>query len=119
MLFEKKQPTKENEKEKRLTALFLKVIEEETELKRQTEKVIIRKGVIDLYPDGADYKAAEDFKYSQQCLVNQIAFYEDMRQTFINMLIKYQAEGVGLGWNKPLTSHEIVEKTYKDFFKKG
>ena len=119
MLFKKKQSTKENEKEKYLTTLLLKVIEEKTRLKKRVEKVIVCKGVIDLYPDGADQKAAiKDFEHSQQCLLNQIAFYDDSRQTFIKTLVKYQAEGVGLNWVKPLTSHEIVEETYKEFFGK-
>lgn len=119
MLFKKKQSTEENGKEKYLTTLRLKLIEEETRLENQVVETIVRKGVIDLYPDGADQKAAiKDFEYSQQCLLNKIAFYDDSRQTFIKILEECQAEGVGLGWKKPLTSHKLIEETYRKFFQR-
>lgn len=119
MLFKKKQ-TEENGREKYLTTLLDKLIKEEIKLENQAIKVIICKGVIDLYPDGADQKAAiKDFENNQQYLLNKIALYDNARQTYINILEKYQAEEVGLNYVKPLTSHEIVEKTYKRFFEKG
>lgn len=119
MLFKKKQ-TEENGKEKYLITLMLKVIDEEKNLKNQVIKVIICKGVIDLYPDGADQKAAiKDFEYNQQYLLNKIALYDDARKTYVNVLEKYQAEGVALNYVKPFTSHEIVEEAYRRFFEKG
>lgn len=117
MLFKKKQ-TEENGKEKYLTTLANKVIEEGAGLEKLVIKVIICKGVIDLYPNGADQKAAiKDFEHNQQYLLNKIAFYDDARQIYVNTLKKYQAEGIGLNYVKPFTSHEIVEETYKRFFK--
>lgn len=118
MLFKKKVQTENDGKEKYLESLVDKIIQKEEDLEDQVIKVIICKGVIVLYPDGPDKRAAiKDYEHSQQYLLNRIALYDNARQIYISVLEKYQAEGIGLNRVKPLTSHEIVEETYRRFFK--
>ena len=86
-----------------------------------TEKVIVCNGVIDLYPDGADKdKAKRDADNAKEGLLAAMAVYDDLRnqqkQAFDTPFERVTTKD----WHTViLTSHDIVEKTYKKFYKKS
>lgn len=79
------------------------------------DKVIIKNGVIDLYPEGADKKKAiEDAETAKYGLLCAIGAYDDIKRQY-NEALKEQGERITTIDYKAhiLTSHEIIEKHYE------
>ena len=75
--------------------------------------IIIKKGVIDLYPDGADKdKAVENLEFAKRHLLCLIGEYDDLRNQISNDIEKY-AGRLKNKYKVPCDSHERVETTYK------
>lgn len=93
------------------------------ELQESVKLAIVRNGVIDIYPDGPDKKAAEEDAYfAKQTVLNAIAHYEssyNLLQSFYKCnkddIITYANWHPG----RFKDSHEYVELAYKDFFQKS
>ena len=87
-------------------------------LMTKTEKVICKKGVIDLYPEGADKAFAQtECENAQRELICAIGHYDGRQQEVEDFYKKHPEELYGYT-NKFATSHFIVEFVYKHFFKK-
>lgn len=86
-----------------------------------TEKVIVRNGVIDLYPDGADKdKAKRDADSAKVGLLAAMAVYDDLRNQYIQALNAPFERATTKDWHTVApTSHEIIERTYEKFYKKS
>jgi len=97
------------------------VVEAGKRLLEATQKVIIKKNVIDLYPVGPDQDAAiEEYHESQRTLLCAIGNYDGRLQEFNQYLAKHrnQLEEEYSCWNSPLTSHKIIENVYEQFVRK-
>ena len=82
------------------------------------ERCITRKGVIDLYPDGADKKLAQaDLETAQRILLNRIAAY-DLLRTKISQFPTDKCKVMHYNANGLAKSHEIVEIAYRNYFRK-
>ena len=118
MLFHKKKE-QNSPQERRLEELSLQLYSKKELLISHVKNMIVKKEVINLYPDGADKKAAiKDFEKEQQHLLCRIGEYDDYRQQYINMMKRYQSEGIELNHSVPATSHWIIEYAYKSFFQR-
>ena len=86
-----------------------------------TEKVIVRNGVVDLYPDGADKdKAKRDADSAKEVLLAAMAVYDDLRNQYIQAFNSPLERVTTKDWQCiAKTSHEIVEETYKNFYAKA
>ena len=91
-------------------------------LEKAAKMVIIRNGVIDLYPDGADRDRAiedcEDAKHALLCAVEQYdSGLKELKTYFSDY---YDELNECRDWNPARfsTSHEIVESVYEQMFKK-
>lgn len=83
------------------------------------ECCITRKGVIDLYPDGADKKRAQaDLETAQRILLNRIGAYDSLRAQISQFPID-KCETVHYNANELAKSHEIVEIAYRNYFRKN
>lgn len=86
----------------------------------KAKEVITKKGVIDLYPDGADKKAAikalEDAKYSLLCAIgNYDGRLNELRQYYID-----NSDNFDQYWATPdrfAKSHDLIEHAYRNYFK--
>ena len=84
-----------------------------------TEKVIIKQGVINLYPEGPDKKqAVKDCEEAKQHLICAIGYYDARRQESINYAETYNEELGEFYTNKFLTSHQLIEFVYEKWNKK-
>jgi hypothetical protein len=87
-------------------------------LMAKTENVICKKGVVDLYPEGADKAFAQaEYEDAQHKLICAIGNYDARKQEAEEFYKKHYEELYGYT-NKFATSHFIVEFVYKHFFKK-
>lgn len=91
------------------------------QLIKTVEDVIIKKGVIALYPDGSDKKIAVfALEQAQHTMICTIGHYDSIRTD----LREYYQEHEGdfyKDWSviySLKTSHTVIEETYADFFKK-
>lgn len=85
------------------------------------QQVIIKQGVIDLYPEGPDQeRAKEDLKKAKFSLLCAIGNYDGRLQEYKNALNKNEK------WRETtiskrcqfIPSHEVIEIAYLNFFKK-
>ena len=91
-------------------------------LKEATEAVIIKKNVIDLYPDGADKNAAiSSFKSAQIELICAIGHYDSTRADSRDYYQEQDKNDFYKDWSairSLKTSHALIEEIYENFFKK-
>lgn len=85
------------------------------------QQVIIKQGVIDLYPEGPDQeRAKEDLKKAKFSLLCAIGHYDGRLQEYKNALNKNEE------WRETtigkrcqfIPSHEVIEIVYSNFWKK-
>lgn len=91
------------------------------ELRERTEKVIIRSGVVNLYPEGADKdKAIKDLEQAKTLLLCAIGRYDstgrDLNEALESQEPRITTLHYGKAWK---TSHEVIEEVYKEFYKKA
>lgn len=97
------------------------VYEAKERLFAKAQEVITKKNVIDLYPEGADKKAAikalDDAKYSLLCAIgNYDGRLNEARQYYINNHDNFQEH-----WATPdrfAKSHDLIENAYRDYFRR-
>lgn len=120
MLFKKKniEPTSQDKKlyelqEDRLTAY--------RRLQEKAEEVIVCNGAIDLYSEGVNKekakKNAEKAKYNLRCAISA---YDDLVNQYQRAFDEpYERVTTTYYGRECATSHEIIERTYKNFYKRG
>lgn len=83
-----------------------------------TERVIISKGVVELYPEGADkIKAMTDLDTRKYALLCAIGDYDCKLRDLIEIENK-RGDEINVPIPKFTNSHEIIEFTYRKFFYK-
>lgn len=91
-------------------------------LKEATEAVIIKKNVIELYPDGVDKTAAiASFKSAQIELICAIGHYDSARADSQDYYQEHDKSDFYKDWSVIYSleiSHAFIEEIYKNFFKK-
>lgn len=101
--------------------LLLDYFAAERNLKEQTKAVIVRKGVIDLYPDSSDKeRAIKDFEAAQHSLLSAISTVDKLRNDMVSYSMAHEKDFVATVRLKTPSyydsSHTIIEKVYRDFF---
>lgn len=87
-------------------------------LMAKTETVICKKGVVDLYPEGADKAFAQtECEDAQHKLICAIGNYDARKQEAEKFYKEHWEQLYGYA-DKFATSHFIIEIVYKNFFKK-
>lgn len=90
-------------------------------LRSRVEKVIIRKGVIDLYieksPD--QNKAVADMINAKNSLHAAIGHYDNILNELKSLMKKEDERNITAYWTASdhPTSHDIIENVYRNFFK--
>jgi len=101
---------------------FLDFQEAYIRLQKATENVIIKKNVIDLYPEGADKAVANiSFKTAQNELICAIGHYDNIRTDSQEYYQEHDKSDFYKNWSgicSLKTSHTVIEETYTNFFKK-
>ena len=91
-------------------------------LTAKVEKVIIANGVINLYPEGsADrQKAVADAAKAKSSMVNTLANYDNLYAVLRRLLAVNDERNTTTYWtiDRWSESHEIVENTYRNFYRK-
>lgn len=83
-------------------------------ISERVEKVMVRLGVIELYPEGADKeKAKRDAETSRQSLLNAVAIYDDLANQYEKAIAQNDRQTTLDYKRKLLTSHELIEIAYK------
>ena len=91
--------------------LLLDYFAAETNLEEKAKAAIVRKGVIDLYPDGPDKdRAIKDFEAAQHSLLCAIGTVDGLRNDMRSYIARWAVPSVNI------SSHTIIEKVYRDFF---
>lgn len=122
-MFGKKEKVIETYEDKKAKELNNEIGEAGRVLRERVEKVIICKGVIELYPEGPDKeKAIKDLEQAKYSLLCAIGRYDSALSELKNYLIVTQDKRVTTVYynaNSWSTSHKIIESQYKYFaFKK-
>lgn len=117
-MFKKKKPF--NPYENHADELLYEVWETRDHLTAMTRRAITRMGVVSIYPDGADRtRAVSDADNAKHSLLVAIGAYDTARMVY-NDYIKKNAEklnGAKKIWTT--TSHEIIERAYENYYKRG
>lgn len=120
MLFGKKKEKKFNAYENHADELLYELQDTECHLEECIEKSIVRTGVVPLYPDGADRrKAQSDADEAKHSLLVAIGAFDTTRMIYNDYVNKNQEkfDNPRKPWKS--TSHEIIERVYRNFYKKG
>ena len=101
--------------------LLLDYFAAETNLEEKAKAAIVRKGVIDLYPDGPDKdRAIKDFEAAQHSLLCAIGTVDGLRNDMRSYIAAHEKDFEATArWAVPsvhIPSHTIIEKVYRDFF---
>lgn len=88
-------------------------------INERVKTVMMRIGVIELYPNGADKeKAKADAEKAKQSLLNAVAIYDDAACRYNQAIVKENRKTTLDYRSHSLTSHEVVEKAYEYFSRK-
>ena len=86
-------------------------------LTETANKIIVRKGVIDLYPEGEDKQMAiKDYENTKQFLVDAISQYDGKVKELVEYFTNHQEKMKNCREWSPscwATSHEVVEWAYE------
>lgn len=112
------QPTPADKERRRL---LHKLFVANKRLAECAELVIVRHGVVNLYPDGPDKERAEiDLAKAKHSLLCAIGTSDDVRAELMRYIDAHYEEFVTTAdYVTPYTSHEIIEKTWRSFFKQA
>lgn len=117
-MFKKKKPF--NPYENHADELLYEVWETRDHLTAMAKQAITREGVVAIYPCGPDRaRAIQDADAFKDSLLVAIGAYDTARMEY-NDYIKKNAEklnGAKKVWTT--TSHEIIERAYEDYYKRG
>lgn len=109
-------PTFYDEKRK---DLHVELLGKQSRLKKCVKRVIVKNGVINLYPTGPDKEAAEDeSKKAKKTLLAAIGSYDGIRNDILRYIKEHSNDFITtVEWPLDyITSHEIIERTYAEFF---
>lgn len=115
-MFKKKTKNTDTSADLQLKELYYPFIDLCDEFYSTIREVIVKKEVIEIYPDGADKnKAIKDYHFEQQHLLALIGEYDDLRDQISNFIKKNKEERhTTAHWEIPQTSHATIETIYKE-----
>ena len=119
MLFKKKKEPTSTPQDIKIEELADKRIIALGTLTERAEKVIICNGAIDLYPEGADKdKAIVEAEAAKFGLLCAIGVFDDLTNQYLTALAEPYERRTTLDYTSNVaTSHEIIERSYKNFYK--
>ena len=119
MLFKKKNKPTPTFQDKKVYGLQEDRLTAYRRLQERAEKVIICNGAIDLYPEGADKeKAKRDAEKAKFSLLCAIGVFDDLVRQYQTALDEpYERVTTTYYGRECATSHEIIERAYKAFYK--
>lgn len=120
-MFFKKKEVKKNSYDLTCERLQSEMAEQLNLLVNYVPQVIGAVNVVALYPEGPDKKKAEeDANKKREGLRNRIAHYDTAQADYERFLkdTEGKREYTAEWWNRYLSSHEVVENAWKNFFKK-
>lgn len=92
--------------------------EQKNRLITKTENVLFAKGVIDIYPNGADKECAiSELQARQKVLIAEIGEYDIALKNLRDFINKKRDEII-VAIPILLESHTIIEITYRNFIRK-
>lgn len=102
--------------------MLLDYFDAETQLEKRAERVIVCRGVIDLYPSGPDRdRAVKDCEVARNFMLYAADRVDVLRKQMIDYIAEHENDFVVTAkWISPLDdapSHTIIERVYRDFFK--
>lgn len=114
-MFKKKKKNADTPADLRLRNLWKQYLDVLNYLDNTVRKIIVKKEVIEIYPNGVDKdKAIKDYKFEQQHLLTLIAEYDDLRNQIVNFIKNNKEERYTTAhWEIPRTSHETIETICK------
>lgn len=114
-MFKKKKQSLDTSADLQLKELYYPFIDLRDEFYSTIRQVIVKKEVIEIYPDGADKKQAiKDYHFEQQHLLALIGKYDDLKNQIDNFIKNNKEERhTTAHWEIPQTSHEAIEAIYK------
>lgn len=119
MFGKKKEKIIETYEDKKAKELNSEINEAGKTLRERVEKVIVRQGVVELYPEGADkIKAVKDFEEAKHSLLCAIGRYDSALNEYKNYLEQTKDKRITTtyynahSWS---TSHQVIESQYKYF----
>lgn len=120
MFFRKYHQPVETAADKTRARLRHQLFTAQNHLKECVELVIVRQGVIDLYPDGPDKeKAKSDLDKAKRSLLCAIGTADGIRSDLLRYIKEHSSEFVvTAGWNDMNdynTSHKVIERAWKNF----
>ena len=84
-MFKRKQKEKNTLADLQLRTLWEQHLDVSNYLNKVVRKIITKKEIIEIYPDGADKdEAIKDYKFEQQHLLTLMAEYDDLRNQIDN-----------------------------------
>lgn len=124
MFNKNKKENKSNWADEKRKRLFEEIINSSRMLEIKVRKVIIKNGVINIYPDGADKNIAlKDLDKEKHLLLCEIGRLDCAISEYNNFCDRYYKEFISTAdWVKTVfgyESHNIIEKAYKDFYLKN
>ena len=121
MFFKKKEKIEDNFFDRRVKEFNDQIGEATRQLYERVEQVIIKQGVINLYPEGPDQKKAiEDCEKAKYSLLCAIGHHDGLMSDYTRYLRETKNERVTTYYwtNNYSSSHQIIENSYKIFLKK-
>ena len=114
-MFKKKKKNLNTSADLQLRILWEQCLDVSNNLNKTVRTIIIKKEVIEIYPNGADKdKAIKDYEFEQRHLLALIGEYDDLRNQIDNLIKKTKEERyTTIDWHTPKTSHERIEQIYK------
>lgn len=99
----------------RLKNLWEQYLDVSNYLNKTVRDIIVKKEVIEIYPEGADKdEAIKDYEFEQQHLIALIGEYDDLRNQIDNFIkTTKERRETTITWYTPQTSHERIETIYK------
>lgn len=108
--------------DKRREDLHIEVLDKQDWLEKCAKQVIVKNGVINLYPEGPDKEVAkEESEKAKKSLLTAIGSYDGIRCDMIQYIKKHSNDFVTtVRWPlNYITSHEIIERAYARFFQEN
>lgn len=114
-MFKKKKKDLNTPADLQLKILWERHLDVSNNINTSIRNIIVKKGVIEIYPNGADKdKAIKDCEFEQRHLLALIGEYDDLRNQIDNLIKKTREErNTTISWRTPKTSHERIEQIYK------
>lgn len=113
-MFKKKSKNMDTLADKNLRAINNEVVSAYERLEETIKRVVLKKEVIDIYPEGVDkQRAIKEYRFEQECLLAAIAYYDDVKNKFNTYLNNGFERKTTAHWRPWKISHVVIEHVCK------